>query len=238
MNESRHPDGVRNEPLLRVISLYKSFPSVGKGPLQVLQDINLDVYPGQVVAITGESGTGKSTLLHILGALDQPDSGEVSFAGEKLSGKNDEQLSRFRNEHVGFVFQFHHLLPEFSALENVMMPALVKGTRPADASPPAKRLLEQLGLSERLEHRPSEMSGGEKQRVAIARALMNEPDLILADEPTGNLDEKTAGKLHHEIIRLSREMGQTFVLVTHNMRFAAMADRILELKHGKLVEVR
>jgi lipoprotein-releasing system ATP-binding protein len=227
----------REKPLLSVRALVKSFPAVGREPLRVLQDVNFDVYRGEVVAIVGESGTGKSTLLHILGALDKPDSGDIRFADTTLLGQSDEQLSRFRNTRIGFVFQFHHLLPEFSALENVMMPALVGGESPGEAKPRAKELLERVGLKEREEHRPGELSGGEKQRVAIARSLMNGPDLILADEPTGNLDEHTADQLHREVIRLSREMKQTFILVTHNKSFAAMADRTFLLEHGTLEEV-
>ena len=198
--------------------------------------MDLDVHRGEVVAIIGESGTGKSTLLHILGTLEQPDSGEIRFSGELLAEKDDEALSQFRNAHVGFVFQFHHLLPEFTALENVMMPALVRGDSQGAARPRADELLALLGLTDRFDHRPGELSGGERQRVAMARALMNAPDLVLADEPTGNLDEKTADQLHKELIRLSREMNQTFVLVTHNQGFAAMADRIMVLEHGNLVE--
>ncbi len=224
------------EVLLSVRGLAKSFPAAGRGPLDVLKSVDLDVHRGEVVAIVGESGTGKSTLLHILGTLEQPDSGEIRFSGEVLAEKDDEALSTFRNTHVGFVFQFHHLLPEFTAQENVMMPALVRGDSQGVARPRADELLALLGLSDRSDHRPGELSGGERQRVAMARALMNAPDLVLADEPTGNLDEKTADQLHKELIRLSREMNQTFVLVTHNQGFAAMADRIMVLEHGNLVE--
>jgi len=224
-------------PLLRIRSLSKSFPGIGRDPLVVLNSVNLDVNRGEVVAIVGESGSGKSTLLHILGALDRPDAGELLFADESLLSRSDADLSKFRNKRIGFVFQFHHLLPEFSALENVLMPALVGGETPGQATPRASELLERVGLSERSSHRPNELSGGEKQRVAIARALMNGPDLILADEPTGNLDEQTADQLHKEMIRLSRDMNQTFVLVTHNQAFAAMADRVLSLEHGSLVEL-
>lgn len=229
-------EGVK-QPLLMVRGLVKSFPAVEGTALTVLQGVNFEVFKGQVVAIVGESGSGKSTLLHILGALDTPDSGEILFAGEKLLGQQDEQLSKFRNERIGFVFQFHHLLPEFSALENVMMPALIGGASPGVARPKAMELLQRVGLEARTAHRPGELSGGEKQRVAIARALMNEPDLILADEPTGNLDEQTADQLHREMIRLSREMDQTFILVTHNKSFAAMADRTFLLEHQTLTEL-
>jgi len=236
MNDLQQNGPEQGQPLLSVRELAKSFPAVGRDPLHVLQNVNFDVFRGEVVAIVGESGTGKSTLLHILGALDKPDSGEVLFTGTKLLGQNDEQLSRFRNTRIGFVFQFHHLLPEFSALENVMMPALVGGASPAQVKARASELLQRVGLEEREDHRPGELSGGEKQRVAMARALMNEPDLILADEPSGNLDEQTANQLHSEVIRLSREMNQTFILVTHNKSFAAMADRTFVLEHGTLEE--
>ena len=220
--------------LLEVQNLSKSFPSVGRGPVQVLTDLNLSVRRSELIAIVGESGTGKSTLLHILGALSRPDSGQLTFDGTNVLGKSDDELSEFRNEKIGFVFQFHHLLPEFSAEENVMMPALVRGDRPKQARGRALELLERVGLLDRTTHRPAELSGGEKQRVAIARALMNHPDLILADEPTGNLDEKPADTLHQELMRLSRDLGQTFIMVTHNMQFASMADRILVLEHGQL----
>lgn len=235
-NDASNTELDRPEVLLQVRGLTKSFPTVHGEALGVLQDINLDVQKGEVVAIVGESGSGKSTLLHILGALDSPDSGEVLFDGESIFGKNDHFLSSFRNKRIGFVFQFHHLLPEFNALENVMMPALVGGASLASIRPKAEALLERVGLTSRITHRPGELSGGEKQRVAIARALINDPDLVLADEPTGNLDESTADLLHKEMIRLSRELNQTFVLVTHNKSFAEMADRTLLLDHGLLVQ--
>ncbi|NQV73461.1 ABC transporter ATP-binding protein [bacterium] len=242
MNESSQiiESGLANasgeSPLVRVRSLSKSFPAVGREPLIVLSDVNLDVFPGEVVAIVGESGSGKSTLLHILGALDRPDSGELLFNNESLLSRSDKDLSDFRNKRIGFVFQFHHLLPEFSALENVMMPALVSGMAPSAASPRAMELLDRVGLTHRASHRPGELSGGEKQRVAMARALMNDPVLILADEPTGNLDEQTAEQLHNEMIRLSREINQTFILVTHNKGFALLADRVFSLEHGILTQ--
>jgi len=226
----------QSEVLLAVTGLSKSFPTVSDVALGVLHDVNLEVRRGEVVAIVGESGSGKSTLLHILGALDSPDSGKVLFDGESIFGKSDQATSNFRNKRIGFVFQFHHLLPEFSALENVMMPALVGGASPSSVKGKAEALLERVGLKARAAHRPGELSGGEKQRVAIARALINDPDLVLADEPTGNLDETTADLLHQEMIRLSRELNQTFVLVTHNKSFAEMADRTLTLDHGSLVQ--
>lgn len=220
-------------PLLRAQELEKHYPS-GGGILEVLRGATLDVSRGEVVAVVGESGTGKSTLLHLLGALDRPTAGTVQFDGEDVFRMDDEALARFRNRAIGFVFQFHHLLPEFTALENVAMPALIRGRRLTDARPRAMELLRTLGLDARAEHRPAALSGGEQQRVAVARALMNEPGLVLADEPTGNLDARTAERLHREIVRLARELGQTFVIATHNPDLAEMADRVLRLEQGVL----
>ncbi len=230
----RSPD----TPLLEVTGISKSYPNASGGRLQVLKDVSLSVTKGEMIAVVGESGTGKSTLLHLIGALDRPDEGSIRFNGEEVFSKSDEELSAFRNTSIGFVFQFHHLLPEFSALENVTMPALIKKTPLKEARDRAVELLVQLGLEERQEHRPSELSGGEKQRVAVARALMNNPDLILADEPTGNLDTGTAEKLHVEIVRLCAEIGQTFIVVTHNPAFAELSDRVLTLADGKLYDGR
>jgi len=220
--------------ILSAEGVSKAYPVSGKEPLSVLEDLDIAVHRGEFLAVTGESGCGKSTLLHVLGALDRPDSGTVSVDGKDVFSKDDEALSAFRNRRIGFVFQFHHLLPEFTAEENVMMPALIAGTNPGQARKRAIELLKKVGLGERAEHRPGELSGGEKQRVAIVRALMNEPDIVLADEPTGNLDEKTAEALHGELVRLSRDLGQTFVVVTHNRDFADMADREMILEHGRL----
>ncbi|MDA0378679.1 MAG: ABC transporter ATP-binding protein [Bacteroidetes bacterium] len=228
------PHNSGGDPILQVSGLAKTYPSAVGQPLDVLKDLDLTVRRGEFLAITGESGTGKSTLLHVLGALDRPDAGSVIMDGKEVFRRDDTALSAFRNQAVGFVFQFHHLLPEFTAEENVMMPALIAGRKPSQVRERARRLLADVGLSARGHHRPGELSGGEKQRVAMARALMNEPALILADEPSGNLDEKTADSLHTELLRLSREQGQTFVVVTHNPEFAAMADRRLVLEQGKL----
>jgi lipoprotein-releasing system ATP-binding protein len=225
-----------SEPFLVVENLSKSFPTGQSERLHVLRNIDLAVKVGELIAVVGESGTGKSTLLHLLGALDRPDSGMIRYQGRDIFKKSDEELSEFRNTSVGFVFQFHHLLPEFSSVENVMMPALVARKNHKNAMERATGLLEQFGLGSRLDHRPGELSGGEKQRVAIARALMNEPDVILADEPTGNLDTKTADVLHREIARLTSELRQTVIVVTHNAEFAALADRIVRLEAGHLVE--
>lgn len=222
--------------LLEAKDVVKHYNAGGDAPLEVLRGVSMQVQPGEIVVVMGESGTGKSTLLHLLGALDRPTSGTVSFKGEDLFAKSDEELAAFRNRAVGFVFQFHHLLPEFTALENVSMPALIQHRSLADVQDRASTLLDILGLADRADHRPSALSGGEKQRVAVARALMNEPALVLLDEPTGNLDARTAEPLHREIERLSRELGQTFVVVTHNPALAAIADRVLRLEHGRLHE--
>jgi len=225
---------MKTGPILIVDQLTKGYPTAGGQTLSVLEDLNLTVERGEFVAITGESGCGKSTLLQVLGVLDRPDSGRVMIEGTDVFEGDDETLSRLRNERIGFVFQFHHLLPEFTALENVMMPALVGGQRPDEARRRATDLLAQVGLADRREHRPGELSGGEKQRVAIMRALMNAPDIVLADEPTGNLDEHTADVLHRELIRISQELGQTVIVVTHNRDFADMAGREMILEHGRL----
>jgi lipoprotein-releasing system ATP-binding protein len=220
--------------LLVVEHLRKSYPIAGGASLPVLNDVSFTVERGQVVAVVGESGTGKSTLLHMLGALDRPTDGRVLFAGEDIFKKNDEALATFRNRSIGFIFQFHHLLPEFTAVENVAMPALIQHRPLSAVRGRAEELLRRLGLGERLGHRPGELSGGEQQRVAVARALMNDPGLVLADEPTGNLDVNSAHALHEELVRLSREYGQTFVIVTHNPSLAGMADRVLRLADGKI----
>ncbi|MEM1271431.1 MAG: ABC transporter ATP-binding protein [Bacteroidota bacterium] len=220
--------------MLHATGLTKQYPIAG-GYLDVLNGVDLEIGKGEVVAVVGESGTGKSTLLHLLGALDRPTSGTVTFDGKDLFSLSDEQLADFRNQSIGFVFQFHHLLPEFDAVENVAMPALIQGASLKEARPRAVELLELLGLGQRTDHRPAQLSGGEQQRVAVARALMNRPALVLADEPTGNLDTRTADALHTEVVRLSRELGQTFVIATHNLALAALADRVLRMEDGRLV---
>ncbi len=218
--------------MLQAEGLAKHYPTGDGGTLDVLRGVDLTVEEGEFVAIVGESGTGKSTLLHLLGALDRPSAGRVLFRGEDLFAKNDEALALFRNRHLGFVFQFHHLLPEFSALENVAMPALIQNKPLKSVEGRARELLAGLGLEARLTHRPSQLSGGEQQRVAVARALMNAPDLVLMDEPTGNLDTATANALHDEMLRLQRDEGRAFVVVTHNMALAALADRVLRVERG------
>ncbi len=225
------------DKLLDVRDVEKHYPTGEEGTLEVLRGVNLNVGEGEVVSVVGESGTGKSTLLHILGALDRPSSGNVYFREKDIFDQSDADLANFRNRQVGFVFQFHHLLPEFNAVENVAMPALIRGQSMRESQGRASELLEMLGLGERLDHRPGALSGGEQQRVAIARALMNAPALVLADEPTGNLDVHTADILHEEIVRLSRELHQTFVLATHNLTLAALGDRIWKLEYGVLMEL-
>ena len=202
------------------------------GDLQVLKGLDLSVEAGEIVAIVGPSGAGKSTLLHILGTLDRPDGGSVRIGEVDVFQLNAVQLSRFRNQNIGFVFQFHNLLPEFSALENVMIPGMIAGGSQESLRKRADELMERLGLSGRGHHKPSELSGGEQQRVAVARALMNNPKLILADEPSGNLDSANAAELHQLFFDLRKEFGQTFVIVTHNSSLAAMADRTVTIKSG------
>ncbi len=202
--------------------------------LEILKGIDMEVARGEVVSIVGASGAGKSTLLHILGTLDVPDAGTLTIAGEEVSRLKSARLSAFRNRHLGFVFQSHHLLGEFSALENILVPALIAGESRTAAEKRAQELLAQLGLADRAEHRPSEMSGGEQQRVAVARALMNRPDAILADEPSGNLDSASARSLHELFFQLRRDLQQTFIIVTHNEELANMADRKLHMRDGLL----
>lgn len=205
------------------------------GTLHVLKQINLTIDKSKVVSIVGPSGAGKSTLLHLIGTLDRPDSGEIVIDGVSLSQLGDEQLSDFRNQHIGFVYQFHHLLPEFSAAENVALPAMIAGKSKKEALVRAVELLDFLKLKDRVEHKPSELSGGEQQRVAVARALMNNPELILADEPSGNLDTDNAKKLHQLFFDLRDQFHQTFVIVTHNDELATLSDRKVLLQDGCIV---
>lgn len=216
-----------NAFLIRAEQVKKSY-----GNLEVLKGIDLQIKPAEIVCITGESGAGKSTLLHILGTLDKPDSGEVFFKNDRLSGLNKQQLASFRNQNLGFVFQFHQLLPEFSALENACMPAWIAGLNKKEAEEKAKPLFVMLGLENRMQHKPNELSGGEQQRVSVVRALVNNPGVVLADEPSGNLDSKNARLLHEYFIKLRDELGQTFVIVTHNPELAALADRNLQMVDG------
>ncbi|TXB61598.1 ABC transporter ATP-binding protein [Phaeodactylibacter luteus] len=204
------------------------------GQLQVLKGVDLAIRAGEFVSVVGKSGAGKSTLLHILGTLDRPDSGTLSIGGEDVFGLNTRKLAAFRNARIGFVFQFHHLLPEFTARENVLIPALIAKTEEKAARKRAAELLDYLGLGGRLEHKPGQLSGGEQQRVAVARALMNSPAVVFADEPSGNLDSASSQELHQLLFQLRDDMGQTFVIVTHNEELAAMSDRRLEMKDGLL----
>ena len=206
----------------------------GPVELPVLDGIDLDIQAGEMLAVVGASGVGKSTLLHILGALDKPTSGKLYYGDIDVFALDSGRLSRFRNERVGFVFQFHHLLPEFSALENVMMPALIRRMDREKAAQAAEKILTDVGLGARLLHRPGELSGGEQQRVAVARALMLKPDVVLADEPTGNLDMHTGEAIHDLLLGINKEQGITFVIVTHNDKLAVRADRVLRMAEGKL----
>ena len=213
--------------MISVRNVFKSF-----GTVDVLKGIQLEVARGEIVSIVGASGAGKSTLLHIIGSLEKPDRGEVHLNGQELVRLSDRRLADFRNRHIGFIFQFHHLLPEFTALENVCIPAYIAGQTRKSAEARATELLRFLGLGERLTHKPAELSGGEQQRVAVARALVNNPDVVLADEPSGNLDSVSAGELHQLFFTLREKFGQTFIIVTHNLELATMADRKITLKDG------
>ena len=204
---------------------------------QVLKGVSFDLKKGELVSIIGSSGSGKSTLLHILGALDDTTQGEVTFLGQNLSKLSSNKQAKLRNQHLGFVYQFHHLLADFSALENVAMPLLIGGTKTAKAKEAAKVLLDKVGLSHRIDHRPSELSGGERQRVAIARALVNSPDLVLADEPTGNLDHKTALAIYDLMRELNEQSGTAFLVVTHDGELASKMDRQLHMQDGLLLKV-
>jgi lipoprotein-releasing system ATP-binding protein len=220
-------------PLVTVTDLWKAYPT-RSGPIEVLRGVSLEVHPGEMLAIVGASGVGKSTLLHVLGGLDRADRGRVTIGEVDLSTLNDTDLVAFRNRSVGFVFQFHHLLPEFTALENAGMPLRIARKTPAEVQARAERLLLRVGLTERLTHRPGMLSGGEQQRVAVARALAMAPAVLLADEPTGNLDEHTAETLHSLLSEMHREEGLTSVIATHNPRLAGLCDRALRLEDGTL----
>ena len=204
--------------------------------LSVLKGVDIFVNKGEIVSIVGSSGAGKSTLLHILGSLDKANSGEIWINNERIDTLKEKELAKFRNKHIGFVFQFHHLLPEFTALENVCIPGWIAGTPKNELEQRALELLKILGLQDRASHKPSELSGGEQQRVAVARALINNPDIVFADEPTGNLDSKHAQELHELFLHLQKTMGQTFLIVTHNEALAKMSDRVVHMKDGYIVE--
>ena len=215
--------------VLRATDIYKSY-----GQLPILKGVNLEIEKGEIVSIVGKSGAGKSTLLHILGTLDNSDSGTLMIRDTAVSSLRGRELSAFRNRHIGFVFQFHHLLPEFTALENVCIPGFIQKQPEKELKKHATELLEYLGLADRLQHKPGELSGGEQQRVAVARALINRPEILFADEPTGNLDSAASRDMHKLITQLRDEFGQTFVIVTHNQELAGLSDRCLEMQDGLL----
>ncbi len=216
--------------MIRAKNIHKSF-----GQLHVLKGLDIEIKKGEIVSIIGKSGAGKSTLLHILGTLDRPDSGQLIIADENIEQLNKKKLAAFRNRNIGFIFQFHHLLPEFSALENVCIPAFILNTPEQQARSRAAELLDYLGLSERLQHKPTQLSGGEQQRVAVARALINRPGVVFADEPSGNLDSQSSQELHQLLFDLRKDFGQTFIIVTHNQELANMSDRCLEMSDGILI---
>jgi len=216
--------------MLQASNIHKQY-----GTVQVLKGVDIDIKTGEIVSIVGSSGAGKSTLLHILGTLDKPDQGEITLNNTRLTGLSDRQMAAFRNQYIGFVFQFHHLLPEFTALENVCIPGWIANKPKNEVEERAKKLLEHLGLAHRIENKPQALSGGEQQRVAVARSLINSPRIIFADEPTGNLDSVNARDLHELFFRLRDEFNQTFLIVTHNEDLAQMSDRVLHMKDGKMV---
>lgn len=206
------------------------------GSLHVLKSVNIDISQAEIVSIVGSSGAGKSTLLHILGTLDKPEKGEILLHGQRVDQLTGNSLSKFRNKHIGFIFQFHHLLPEFTAIENVCIPGWIAGSKKNEIEKRGAELLQILGLNERIHHKPGQLSGGEQQRVAVARALINNPSIIMADEPTGNLDSANAKELHNLFIRLRDQFKQTFLIVTHNEELASMSDRVLHMKDGNMVQ--
>ncbi|TMI64458.1 MAG: ABC transporter ATP-binding protein [Bacteroidetes bacterium] len=216
--------------MLKASNIHKKY-----GTVEVLRGVDLEINRGEVVSIVGPSGSGKSTLLHILGTLDKADTGEVRMNDTLLTALSGNKLASFRNKHIGFVFQFHHLLPEFSALENASIPGWLAGRKKKEVMEEAEKLLNMLGLSNRLHNKPNQLSGGEQQRVAVARALINKPDIVMADEPTGNLDSANAKELHHLFFDLRKQFNQTFLIVTHNEELAQLSDRVLHMMDGKIV---
>lgn len=221
--------------ILKAEHLNKSYRTTKDVKLNVLQDVSIEIESEQISVIVGASGAGKSTLLHLLGALDRPDSGNVYFKEENIFSLPDDKLARFRNKNIGFIFQFHHLLPEFTAIENVAIPQMINGTSLSKATVRSKELLELVGLNERLEHKPAELSGGEQQRVAIARALANNPQIIFGDEPTGNLDSSISETINQLISELCEKLKITFVIVTHNTDLVNLAKKVYEIKDGKII---
>jgi lipoprotein-releasing system ATP-binding protein len=223
-------------PLIAIRNISKSYQNNGV-KIEVLNDLSFDIRSGETIAVVGESGIGKSTFLHILGALDRPDSGSLLYRGKDVFEFDGATLAKFRNQTLGFVFQFHYLLTEFSAMENVMMPGLINGRTRGQVQAPAESILTRVGLQNRIHHRVVELSGGEQQRVALARALMLKPDILLADEPTGNLDQKNSRQIHDLLMELNQESNMTIVVVTHNMKLAGLMNKKLTLMDGKLVEI-
>lgn len=224
-----------NNVILKAINIHRQFKTI-ENSLSVLKGLNLELKEKETAAITGASGVGKSTLLHILGGLDKPTEGEVFISGESLKGKSESSLAGFRNEKIGFVFQFHYLMEDFTALENVMIPLLVANRKKSEAKNKGELILEQVGLIDRRNHRPNQLSGGEQQRVAVARALVNNPSLILADEPSGNLDTATGRKLHELLMKINEENNVTMLIATHNQELAGLCDRFLSIKDGVIEE--
>ena len=237
MNNADTQQSTKPTPLVVVENLQRSF-NMGNQTVHVLNGITMTIQRGEMVAIIGASGAGKSTLLHILGTLDRPTQGEVLFEGKNMFKVSETALASFRNRRIGFVFQFHHLLPEFTALENVYLPALIEKIPKHTAIESAKSLLSQVGLSHRLHHKPGELSGGEQQRVAVARALIRRPDLVLADEPTGNLDTQTGDELFDLLRKLNKTLGTAFIIVTHNEKLSHQTDRLIHLQDGLIIEDR
>lgn len=216
--------------MIKVVDIFKSY-----GKIEVLKGINFEISKSEIVTIMGASGAGKTTLLQIIGTLDKADKGDIIFKNNKLNDFNDKKISQFRNQHIGFVFQFHHLLPEFTTIENICLPAYIAKMPKKQTIEKANELLDYLNMSNRKYHKPTELSGGEQQRVAVARALINSPDIILADEPSGNLDSKNAKELHDLFFKLREKFNQTFLIVTHNQELASMSDRIVAMKDGKII---